>query len=323
MAQTAFRTCPLCEATCGLELTLDESGTGISRVRGDADDVFSHGFLCPKGVALKELHEDPGPAARAAAPAADGSFEACSWDDAFAGSKPAWRDVVSAGGRNAVAVYLGNPNAHNLSALLYARPLVKALGTRNLYSASTVDQYPKQLASGLMFGTASTVAVPDLDRCAARDDPRRRSGLVQRLAHDGARRARAAAGGAVARRAGRRRGPAAVAHRAERRRRARLHPAGDRCAAADGDGRGAVLARGSCGSAGSSRCARASTRSGRWPRRSPLSAWRGRPACPSRSCDGSPRSSRPRTAASSTAGWARRRRRSARSRRGSSTCSTR
>ncbi|WP_259314855.1 molybdopterin-dependent oxidoreductase [Capillimicrobium parvum] len=164
MAQTAFRTCPLCEATCGLELTLDEQGTGVSRVRGDADDVFSHGFLCPKGVALKELHEDPDRLRAPQRRLADGSFEACSWDEAFALVEAGLRDVVSAGGRNAVALYLGNPNAHNLSSLLYAKPLVKALGTRNVFTASTVDQYPKQLASGLMFGTATTVAVPDLDR---------------------------------------------------------------------------------------------------------------------------------------------------------------
>jgi anaerobic selenocysteine-containing dehydrogenase len=154
----------LCEATCGLELTVGADGSSVARVRGDAQDVFSHGFLCPKGVALKELHEDPDRLRTPMRRRPDGSFAACSWDEAFGIVADGLRGVTEAGGRDAVAVYLGNPNAHNLSSLLYLRGLVKALGTRNAFSASTLDQYPKQLASGLMFGSAMTVAVPDLDR---------------------------------------------------------------------------------------------------------------------------------------------------------------
>src|SRR5204862_416060 len=75
------------------------------------------------------------------------------------------RRVLGDGPRDSVAVYFGNPNAHNLSALLYGRVVLKALGSRNIYSASTVDQFPKQLASAYLFGTATTIAVPDLDRC--------------------------------------------------------------------------------------------------------------------------------------------------------------
>ncbi|HEY8638792.1 MAG TPA: molybdopterin-dependent oxidoreductase [Solirubrobacteraceae bacterium] len=158
----AHRTCPLCEATCGLEIT--HSDGVIERVRGDADDVFSHGFLCPKGVALKELHEDPDRLLTPMRRTADGSLQPCSWDEAFALVDEGLRGVIERGGRDAVAVYLGNPTAHNLAAMLYGRVVLKALGSRNVYSASTVDQYPKQMASALMFGTSTTVPVPDLDR---------------------------------------------------------------------------------------------------------------------------------------------------------------
>lgn len=163
MSVTAYRTCPLCEATCGLELTLDASGA-VERVRGDADDVFSRGFLCPKGVSIKELHDDPDRLRTPLRRTADGSFEPCTWDEAFALVAAGLEGVRARGGADAVALYIGNPSAHNMSALLYARALAKGLGTRNVYSASTVDQYPKQLASALLFGTATTVAVPDLDR---------------------------------------------------------------------------------------------------------------------------------------------------------------
>jgi anaerobic selenocysteine-containing dehydrogenase len=154
--RTGLRTCPLCEATCGLEITLD--GDEVVSIRGDREDVLSHGFICPKGYALKELHGDPD---RVRTPLIHGA--PATWDEAFALIDERLSPMLAAD-RNAVAVYVGNPNAHNLSNLLYDRVLLRALGTQNVYSASTVDQFPKQMASALMFGTGTTVPVPDLDR---------------------------------------------------------------------------------------------------------------------------------------------------------------
>src|SRR4051812_22451133 len=160
--EALFRTCPLCEATCGLEITVTDGA--VERVRGDDADVFSHGFLCPKGVGLKELHEDPDRLREPLVRRGD-DFEAVSWDDAFAAVDEGLGRVLARGDRDAVAAYFGNPSAHNLSSILYGRVLLKALGSKNVYSASTVDQYPKQLASAHLFGSGTTVAVPDLDRC--------------------------------------------------------------------------------------------------------------------------------------------------------------
>ncbi|HEY1523928.1 MAG TPA: molybdopterin-dependent oxidoreductase [Solirubrobacteraceae bacterium] len=159
--RTAYRTCPLCEATCGLELTLQ--GEEIVSIRGDRQDVFSHGFLCPKGYALKELHSDPDRVRTPLIRQADGKFTPATWDEAFALINERLAPLL-AEDRNSVAVYLGNPNAHNLDSILYGRALLRGLGSRNVYSASTVDQYPKQMAAALMFGTGTTVPVPDLDR---------------------------------------------------------------------------------------------------------------------------------------------------------------
>src|SRR3954468_3544411 len=160
----AFRTCPLCEATCGLALEVDAAAHTVTRVRGDADDVFSHGFLCPKGVAIKELHDDPDRVRTPLLKQADGSFAPATWDEAFAVIAERLPAVVAAGGKDAVGAYVGNPAAHSLAFLLYGKVLLKAIGTRNVFSASTVDQYPKQAASALMFGTGTTIAIPDLDR---------------------------------------------------------------------------------------------------------------------------------------------------------------
>jgi anaerobic selenocysteine-containing dehydrogenase len=133
-------------------------------VRGDANDVFSHGFICPKAYGLKQLHEDPD---RLTAPLIrrEGELVEASWDEAFEEIDRRLRPIIERRGPNAVAVYIGNPSAHNLSALLYGPAWLRALGTRNIYSASTVDQMPKQVAAGLMFGTMLSIPVPDVDRC--------------------------------------------------------------------------------------------------------------------------------------------------------------
>jgi anaerobic selenocysteine-containing dehydrogenase len=159
--RVAARTCPFCEATCGLELHLADGE--IALVRGDRDDVFSHGFLCPKGTAIKQLEADPDRIRQPQLRRGD-DWTAVSWDDAFAEIDRRLPPILDAHGRDAVAVYLGNPNAHNLASLIYGRVLLLALGSANVYSASTVDQMPKQVSAGLMFGTALSIPVPDVDR---------------------------------------------------------------------------------------------------------------------------------------------------------------
>ncbi|MEN9801299.1 MAG: hypothetical protein RLZ37_424 [Actinomycetota bacterium] len=161
----AYRTCPLCEAGCGLEITVKPGATGeeVSRIRGDQADVFSHGFICPKGSALKQLHEDPD-RLRKPMVKRDGRHVEIEWDEAWAEVAGRLQDVIERRGRESLGVYLGNPGAHSLSAMLYNRMLLQGLGTRRRFSASTVDQMPKQVAAGYMFGTGVSVAVPDLDR---------------------------------------------------------------------------------------------------------------------------------------------------------------
>lgn len=158
---THYRTCPLCEATCGLELTVRDGA--VVRIRGDRDDVFSHGFVCPKGTTLGKLHADPD-RLRAPMVRRDGVLVEATWDEAFAAVEEGLGRIWADGDRDAVAVYLGNPTAHSLAGAMFAGPLIKALGTKNVFSASTVDQMPKHVSSGYLFGNANAMPVPDLDR---------------------------------------------------------------------------------------------------------------------------------------------------------------
>lgn len=161
-AAGAHRICPFCEACCGLELDLEENR--VVRIRGDASDVFSHGFLCPKAIGLKDLHDDPD-RLRTPLIKRNGVFVQATWDEAYAEIENRLPPVIAAGGANAVATVLGNPVSHKMSLLLYFPRLARALGTRNMFSASSVDQVPKMLSCGLMFGSWLSVPVPDIERC--------------------------------------------------------------------------------------------------------------------------------------------------------------
>jgi anaerobic selenocysteine-containing dehydrogenase len=157
----AYTTCPLCEATCGLELTL--SGERIVGVRGDTEDVFSHGYICPKGAALRQLDADPD-RLRAPLVRRDGVLTPVSWPEASAAVDAGLRRVIDTYGRDAVALYLGNPNVHSFAGGLYAATLRKALGSRNVYTASTLDQMPKHVSCGYLYGNPLAIPVPDIDR---------------------------------------------------------------------------------------------------------------------------------------------------------------
>jgi anaerobic selenocysteine-containing dehydrogenase len=161
MTETALRICPLCEATCGLTLTIDDGR--LTGARGDRDDVFSHGFICPKGASFAELDNDPDRLVRPLV-RRNGVLTAASWDEAFATVAEGLGAVVAEHGGTSVGVYLGNPSAHTVAGALYPPVIIRALGTRQVFSASTLDQMPKHVALGLMFGSPVAFTVPDLDR---------------------------------------------------------------------------------------------------------------------------------------------------------------
>jgi anaerobic selenocysteine-containing dehydrogenase len=160
-SRTALRVCPLCEATCGLVLTIE--GTRVTKARGDRDDVFSKGFICPKGASFGAADADPD-RLRTPLVRVDGELREATWQEAFDAVAAGLRPVVESHGPNAVGIVLGNPNVHTMAGALYPPALIAGLGTRSLFSASTVDQMPKHVSSGLLYGDANAIPVPDLDR---------------------------------------------------------------------------------------------------------------------------------------------------------------
>jgi len=146
---------------CGLEFTVE--GGRVKKVRPDADDVWSRGYICPKGTALGDLHHDPD---RLRAPLVrDGDgFREVGWAEAFAEVERRLRPVIDEYGAEAVTSYVGNPNAHNFSLSRYIAAYVAMSGIPSIYSAGTVDQWPKNVAVALLYGDMWRIPVPDIDR---------------------------------------------------------------------------------------------------------------------------------------------------------------
>ncbi|QIG42443.1 molybdopterin-dependent oxidoreductase [Nocardioides anomalus] len=153
--------CNLCEAICGLELTIEDGA--VTGIRGNPADPLSRGYVCPKGVALADVHADPDRLRRPVRRDGDDWVE-IDWDEAFGLVAERLRAVADEHGRDAVGVYLGNPNAHSLGFQTHGVPFVKALRTHSRFSASTVDQVPHQFVAWQLFGHQLLLPVPDVDR---------------------------------------------------------------------------------------------------------------------------------------------------------------
>ncbi len=156
------RTCTLCEAMCGIAIEVE--GPRIVSIRGDAEDPFSRGHVCPKAVALQDLHEDPERLRRPLRRARAGGFAEVSWDAALEEAAERLHALQRAHGRHAVGVYLGNPNVHGHGALIGTQVLLRRLRSRSRFSATSTDQLPQMLAALLMFGHQLLLPVPDVDR---------------------------------------------------------------------------------------------------------------------------------------------------------------
>jgi anaerobic selenocysteine-containing dehydrogenase len=158
---THFQTCSICEAMCGI--AIEHRDGQVLSIRPNADDVLSRGHICPKAVALKDLHTDPDRLRQPMERTATG-WQEISWPAAFAMIERRIGEVRRRHGNDAVAIYAGNPTVHSLGAMLTIGNFIRAVRTRNLYSATSVDQLPHMVASWAMFGHQFLVPVPDVDR---------------------------------------------------------------------------------------------------------------------------------------------------------------
>jgi anaerobic selenocysteine-containing dehydrogenase len=159
---TANRTCPICDSVCGLQIDLDPAGK-VAKVRGDDLDPFTGGYICPKGASIGRLDEDPDRLRHPMIREGEQWREA-SWDEAFEAVAAGITGVIEKYGRDAVAVYFGNPTYHTMAGFLYRVPLIQSLASKNVYSSGTIDHMPKHVACAHLYGDPFAIAVPDIDR---------------------------------------------------------------------------------------------------------------------------------------------------------------
>jgi anaerobic selenocysteine-containing dehydrogenase len=159
-ATTVARQCTLCEAQCGILVTV--TGDQVTRIEGNPEDVLSHGYICPKATAMGGLHHDPDRLRTPVRRVGD-RFEPIGWDEAFGEIGRRLRKVRREHGPHAIAMYMGNPAAHT-SAVIHGGLLRAVLSTRNFYSASSIDQLPQEFVAWQMFGSSVLMPVADIDR---------------------------------------------------------------------------------------------------------------------------------------------------------------
>ncbi|EAQ98642.1 molybdopterin-dependent oxidoreductase [Congregibacter litoralis] len=166
MTQTHYRACHLCEAICGLKI--ETRGEEILSIKGDPDDPLSRGHICPKAVALKDIHEDPDrlryPVRRINNDDGSHSWQEISWEEALDATAEALVKSYKEHGVDSIGVYLGNPSVHNYGMLTHQNYLFRWLRSRNRFSATSVDQLPHHLTSLWLFGHKSLFPIPDIDR---------------------------------------------------------------------------------------------------------------------------------------------------------------
>ncbi len=191
-ASVHYRTCNLCEAMCGIVISRQEAAAGgrgrkqeqeqvqtrnpelgtrnpqletrnFLDIRGDKDDPFSRGYICPKAAALGDIHYDKDRLKYPVRRTANG-WERIGWDEAFDEVAQNLKRINETYGRNSIGTYLGNPTVHNYGALLFAPGFIRTLRTRNRFSATSVDQLAHHVAAYFMFGHQLLLPVPDIDR---------------------------------------------------------------------------------------------------------------------------------------------------------------
>ena len=166
MARRWFhRSCPICEACCGLRVDADPATRTVHRIEGDPQDPISRGHVCPKATALRGVFEDPDRLRRPQRRKASGGWEALEWPDALDLAAEGIRRVQAAHGDDALGIYIGNPSGFDVGSMLYNRFVMHSLKSPRMFSAATMDHFPKLFTSRVLYGKGSLLPIPDIDRC--------------------------------------------------------------------------------------------------------------------------------------------------------------
>lgn len=164
-AEWFHRSCSICEASCGIRVLADRETRKVLRIEGNADDPISQGHVCPKVTAMQGVFEDPDRLKRPLRKTPTGEWEEISWDAAYDYAAERIGALQAKYGNDTLGVYIGNPSGFDVGCLLYNRFVLESLRTPRMFSAATMDHFPKLFTSRVLFGKGSILPIPDIDRC--------------------------------------------------------------------------------------------------------------------------------------------------------------
>ena len=159
-----YRACNLCEAICGLEIQYNEEKNEILSIKGDSNDPLSSGHISPKGASIADIYYDPNRLKKPIRKLKNGTWQEIDWEEAISYTKENIKSLQDKFGHDSIGIYLGNPNVHNYGSQLYGSRFIKSLKTKNIFSATSVDQLPHHFASYFMLGHPNLLPIPDIDR---------------------------------------------------------------------------------------------------------------------------------------------------------------
>ncbi len=160
--ETIYRSCPTCEASCGLVLEVDRPARQVISIKGDPDNHRSRGYVCAKSQAFRYIYEDPERLTKPVKKVA-GQWQEIGWEEALEETARRLAEIRDKYGKDAIAMYYGNPNGHNFSTQIYTQLFITMLNTERFFSAGSVDQQPKNLSCELLYGNGWVFPIPDID----------------------------------------------------------------------------------------------------------------------------------------------------------------
>lgn len=153
--------CRICEAACGLVGVRDGAGRLLKLVP-DREHPTSRGFSCAKGTRFVEVASHPDRLLSPKVREGD-RLVARRWPEAMGRVVSELVRLRAEHGPHAVGVYFGNPIAFNATGSIALLALLRALGTRNVFSAGSQDCANKFAGARLVHGSALVHPIPDVE----------------------------------------------------------------------------------------------------------------------------------------------------------------
>jgi anaerobic selenocysteine-containing dehydrogenase len=153
----------ICTAICGIVVEVD--GDEVLKVRGDPDHPLSHGYTCPKGRALPQLHHHPDRIERSLL-RIDGRLEPVSWEACLDDLGDRLRAIIDEHGPASVGVYFGSGLGMDAAGYRMMGSLFDAIGTPAKFSPLTIDGTAKTLVAHLVGGFPGFTSHIDYERAS-------------------------------------------------------------------------------------------------------------------------------------------------------------